>query len=245
MKIQAVAERGYPLQFPENTLSSFQAAIDLNFSHTKLEVHLTKDGIPVVMRDMTIDRVTSGRGEINQFTYAELLKFTINHDERIPTLAEVIHLTKGKIITAIEIKQSGFYYGLEEKVYDLIRQHQAMEDVFIISENHHSLARLRILSKQIKLGLLTDKPDTHDFFLLKELDASYYMLTFDFQAMQKLDLAVLKRMDIQPIVGTIQTIEEMKFMQNYPEVLVSTTELEKFQAICYPETIADWKKVGI
>src|SRR5690625_4353479 len=165
MKIQAVAERGYPVQFPENTLSSFQAAIDLNFTHTKLEVHLTKDGIPVVMRDTTIDRVTSGRGEINQFTYAELLDFPINHDERIPTLAEVIHLTKGKIKTAIEIKQSGFYYGLEENVYDILRQHQAMEDVFIISENHHSLARLRILSKQIKLGLLTDKPDTHDFFL--------------------------------------------------------------------------------
>lgn len=237
MKIQAVAERGYPIKFPENTLSSFQAAIDLNFTHTKFEVHLTKDGIPVVMRDTTIDRVTSGRGEINQFTYAKLLAFPINHDERIPTLAEVIHLTKGKIKTAIEIKQSGFYYGLEENVYDIIRQHQAMEDVFIISENHHSLARLRILSKQIKLGLLRENPGIHDFFLLKELMASYYMLKFDFQTVQQLDLAVLKRMGIQPIVGTVQTIEEMKFMQNYPEILISTTELEKYQTIAHPKTI--------
>lgn len=245
MKIKAVAERGYPLRFPENTLSSFQAAIDLNFTHTKLDVHLTKDGIPVVIRDATIDRVTSGRGEINQFTYAELIDFPIDQHERIPTLAEVVHLTKGKIKTAIEIKQSGFYYGLEENVYDIIRQHQAMEDVFVISENHHSLARLRILSKQIKLGLLREYPGPHDFFLLQELMASYYMLKFDYQTVQELDLAVLKRMNIQPIVGTVQTIEEMKFMQNHPEILVATTELEKYQAIAHPETITNWNKVSI
>ncbi|MFD1609379.1 glycerophosphodiester phosphodiesterase [Oceanobacillus luteolus] len=100
MKIRGVAERGYPLRFPENTLSSFQAAINLNFTHTKLEVHLTKDGIPVVFRDATIDRMTSGSGEIRHYTYPELLQFTINHDERIPTLEEVLYHNKGKIKTS-------------------------------------------------------------------------------------------------------------------------------------------------
>lgn len=245
MKIFGVAERGYPLQFPENTLSSFQAAIDLNFTHTKLEVHLTKDGIPVIMQDATIDRMTSGIGEILNYTYEELLYYTINHDERIPTLEEVLHQTKGKIKTAIEIKQSGFYHGLEEKVYEIILQHDCLRDAFVISSNHHSLARLRILSKDIELGLLTDEPAAHDFFLLRELNANYYSIKFDFETVQKLDIDVLERMNIQPIVGTVNTIEKMKFMQNYPSILVSTTELEKFKAICYPETITDWQKVGI
>lgn len=71
MKIRGVAQRGYPVQFPENTLSSFQAAIDLNFSHMELEVHLTKDGIPVIMHDYSLDRMTNGYGEIIDHTYED------------------------------------------------------------------------------------------------------------------------------------------------------------------------------
>lgn len=245
MKIRGVAERGYPLRFPENTLSSFQAAINLNFTHTKLEVHLTKDGIPVVFRDATIDRMTSGSGEIRHYTYPELLQFTINHDERIPTLEEVLYHNKGKIKTIIEIAQIGYYVGLEKKVYEIILQQDCMQDVFVISSNHHSLARLRILSKQIELGLLTNTPNPHDFLLLRELYASYYAIHFDFETFHTLDLTTLQKMGVQPIIGPVNTIEKMKFMQQHPEVLVTTTELEKYQAICYPKTITDWQKVGI
>ena len=138
MKIRAVAERGYPLNYPENTISSFQAAIDLDFTHTKLEVHLTKDGVPVVMQDATINRMTSGRGEIRSFTYNELSQLSINHDEKIPTLEEVLRVTKGKIKTGIEIVQSGFYIGLEKKVTALINKLGAEKDVFLLSRNHHT-----------------------------------------------------------------------------------------------------------
>ncbi|WP_251517098.1 glycerophosphodiester phosphodiesterase [Oceanobacillus luteolus] len=245
MKIRGVAERGYALQFPENTLSSFQAAINLHFSHTKLEVHLTKDGIPVVIRDATIDRMTTGRGEIQHFTYEELLQYTINHDERIPTLEEVIYLTKGKIKTIIEINQTGFYYDFEEKVYELLHQHEMKEDTLIVSRNHYTLSKLRILSNNIELGLLIDEPHPFDLRFMQEIKASYYYMKFDIATIQKLDFIKLKKLGIQLIIGPVNTIEKMKLMQQYPEVLVTTTELEKYQAICYPKTITDWQKVGI
>jgi glycerophosphoryl diester phosphodiesterase len=241
-----MAERGYPLKCPENTLSSFQAAIDLNFTHTKLEVHLTKDRIPVAMRDATIDRMTAGQGKISDFTYDELLDYTINHDERIPTLEEVLHLTKGKIITAIEIKNSAAPGRAEEKVYDIIRQQGCEPYTFILSQNPRTLRNMREHSAAIQLGLITNEPALdNDLALLSELHAAYYVFRFSFEAVQTLDLQVLEHQDIQPIVATVNTIEKMKFMQGFPEILVATTELEKFQAISYPHTITDWQKVGI
>lgn len=245
MKIHGVAERGYPIQFPENTLSSFQAAIDLNFTHMKLEVHLTKDWTPVVMYDPTLDRMTNGFGEIKDYTYDELQQLSINHDERIPKLEEVLRLAKGKIKIGIEIKQVGFYQGLEDRVYQVIQKLDCLQDVYIISRNQHTLARFRIFSKEIELGLLSNTITVTDRQLLKALNISYYLVQFDFETMKKLDFMIFEKMNVKLIVWTVNTIEKMKFMCQYPEVLVSTTELEKFKAISYPELITNWQKVGI
>ena len=245
MKIRGVAERGYPLRYPENTISSFQAAIDLNFTHTKLEVHLTKDGVPVVMQDPTINRMTSGKGEIKDFTYAELSNYIINHDEKIPTLEEVLRITKGKIKAGIEIVQTGFYHGLEEKVSGIIQMLDAEKDVFLLSRNHYALARLRILSQEMELGLITDEPNHFDIHLMKELNVTYYAFPFDFETIQQLELTELEKCGIQTIASNVNTINKMKFMQQYPSILVSTTELEKYIAICSPHTITDWQKVGL
>lgn len=62
--IKGMAHRGYPSKYPENTLISFQAACDLNFTHLELDVQLSKDGVPVVIHDTSVDRMlTTERGE--------------------------------------------------------------------------------------------------------------------------------------------------------------------------------------
>lgn len=96
MKIRGVAHRGYPVKYPENTLSSFKAAIDLGFTHMELDVHLSKDGIPVVMHNSKIDRMTDGKGEIRDYTFAELQQFTVGQEERIPSLEEVLLFAKNR-----------------------------------------------------------------------------------------------------------------------------------------------------
>ncbi|WP_141431007.1 glycerophosphodiester phosphodiesterase family protein [Bacillus sp. 03113] len=60
MRVKAIVHRDYPVKYPENTLSSFQAAKELGFGIVELDVHLSKDGIPVNMHDRTIDRMTDG-----------------------------------------------------------------------------------------------------------------------------------------------------------------------------------------
>ncbi|WP_054711360.1 glycerophosphodiester phosphodiesterase family protein [Bacillus sp. JCM 19041] len=70
--INAIAHRGYAAKYPENTYTAFAAAIELRFAVIELDVHLSLDGIPVVIHDFNVDRVTDGKGDVDQFTVAEL-----------------------------------------------------------------------------------------------------------------------------------------------------------------------------
>lgn len=70
--IWIVGHRGVRALLPENTLISFQKAIDLGLNGIETDVHMTTDGQLVLHHDMTLDRTTTGTGEIERFTYAEL-----------------------------------------------------------------------------------------------------------------------------------------------------------------------------
>src|SRR5690625_277158 len=108
MKIKALAHRGYPIKYPENTIKAFDESYKLNFSHIELDVQLTKDEIPVLMHDQTIDRTTNGTGKVGDYTKAELKKFyTKKGHEEIPTLEEALLFLKGKMKVAVELKQYG------------------------------------------------------------------------------------------------------------------------------------------
>ncbi|WP_067728633.1 glycerophosphodiester phosphodiesterase [Oceanobacillus damuensis] len=243
MTIRGIAHQGYSLKYPENTLSSFQAAIDLGFSHTKLDVHLSKDGVPVVMKDATIDRMTDGFGEIKNYTFMELQKFTINHDERIPTLEEVLRLTKDRMKVFVELKQTGFYHGLEEKVYEIIKKVNVLDQVYVISFNHHSLARLRIISKKLQIGPLANELLPRECEFLKPLKISFYAIQYS--GLKKENIKKFEEMNIPIAVWPVNTIDQMKQMHQFPSILIGTDELEKYQAIFYPDTIPNWQEVGM
>ncbi|WP_087973589.1 glycerophosphodiester phosphodiesterase [Oceanobacillus rekensis] len=242
MTIRGIAHQGYPLKFPENTLSSFQAAIDLGFTHTKLDVHLSKDGVPIVMQDSTIDRMTDGFGEIKDFTYLELQQFTINNEEKIPSLEEVLHLTKDRIKVFIELKQTGFYHGLEQKVYEIIENLDVLSQVYLISFNHFSLARLRIISNKLQIGPLSKELLPNECEHLKQLNLSFYAVHYN--KLKKTDVERFEEMGVPIVVWPVNTIEQMKYMQQFPNVLIGTDELEKYQAIYYPKTVTNWQQMG-
>ena len=93
-----IGHRGAKGYVAENTLASFQKAIDLGCDGIELDVWLSKDFILMVIHDATIDRTTFGKGFINNFTATELQQFGI------PTLESVFNLVNKKCFINIEIK---------------------------------------------------------------------------------------------------------------------------------------------
>jgi glycerophosphoryl diester phosphodiesterase len=71
----AIAHRGCAGEAPENTLCSFELALAQGAAILESDVHLTRDGVPVLIHDPVIDRVTNGSGAVADYTLAELQRF--------------------------------------------------------------------------------------------------------------------------------------------------------------------------
>ena len=69
------AHRGFSGKYPENTLLAFRKAIEAGADGIELDVHLSCDGIPVIIHDETLDRTTNGTGPVSSYTAEELKGF--------------------------------------------------------------------------------------------------------------------------------------------------------------------------
>ena len=100
-EINAVAHRGYSSLAPENTLPAYELAKEMGFTYVECDISFTKDGIPVLLHDSTIDRTSNGSGDVTKLTYQQLLQHDFGEwkDEKysgtkIPTFEEFISLCK-------------------------------------------------------------------------------------------------------------------------------------------------------
>ena len=98
------AHRGASAELPENTLAAFRRALELGVEGIELDVHLSRDGVPMVIHDPTVDRTTSGSGAVEEMTRAELQELDAGNCERIPTLGEVLDVVGSRVHVDIEIK---------------------------------------------------------------------------------------------------------------------------------------------
>jgi len=112
--IMLVGHRGIRALYPENTVLSFQKALEMRFDLIEFDVHFTKDKVLVVCHDATVDRTTNGTGPIRNMTLAELKQLDAGirkgaeyAGQRIPTLEEVLTLMSGApypVLLNVEIK---------------------------------------------------------------------------------------------------------------------------------------------
>ncbi|OAX48247.1 glycerophosphodiester phosphodiesterase [Paenibacillus sp. AD87] len=227
MIIQAVAHRGYPSKYPENTMSSFLKAVELGFTHLELDVHLSKDGIPVVIHDHTLDRMTNGTGRVADYTASELQSLEIRQDEHIPTLEEVLRALKGKIQLNIELKQMGSYYPLlEERVLEVIEELSMLDQVFITSFDFDALEKIRERSGDVRIGLITFGCSKAILDWSLEIGATFLSIHHAFVTEHYIHQC--KELGIQLMAWTINETSVMKKFQEYPSVWVCTDELECF-----------------
>ena len=107
IKQRPIAHRGYHDHNKlcwENTLSAFAAAVDKNFA-IECDVHLSSDGVPVVLHDNDLKRLTGSEGFIWQRTAAEMQALRIGGTrDHVPTLAEMLALVAGRVPLVIELK---------------------------------------------------------------------------------------------------------------------------------------------
>ena len=89
-----IGHRGSPQAAPENTMASFEAALKGGADWLETDVQTTKDGVPILMHDSTVDRVTDGKGAVGDLTAAQIagLRVTVGPGgpEPVPTLDQLL-----------------------------------------------------------------------------------------------------------------------------------------------------------
>lgn len=181
MSTAIFAHRGYSAKYPENTMVAFKAAQKVGADGIELDVQLSKDGIPVVIHDETLNRTTDGRGLVQDFTVEQLSHF--NAGKRfgwrfrhaiIPTLEEVLKwLAPTDLLLNIELKNKKFSYdGMEEKVIHLIHDYQLDKRTIYSSFNHDSLIKIIKIDPKAETAPLYKKTIPSPWQYAKALRAS-------------------------------------------------------------------------
>jgi glycerophosphoryl diester phosphodiesterase len=171
-----IAHRGDSANRPENTLSSFQSALEVGADLVELDVQRTKDGHAVVIHDVTVDRTTDGKGKISDLTLAQAQALSAGYPERfgtryskerIPTLREALQLLRGRTRVMIEIKKESVAAqdaedGIEALVVQEVRNAHMESDVVVISFERRALLRCKARAPEIRRGQLFYRAEPDD-----------------------------------------------------------------------------------
>lgn len=94
-----IGHRGASSYAPENTLEGIHTAADMDIEWVELDVKLTKDQIPIIFHDDTLDRTTNGHGPIAEATYEDIRQLEAGSwfgdsfaGAKIPTLEEALEV---------------------------------------------------------------------------------------------------------------------------------------------------------
>ncbi len=144
------AHRGASAYYKENTMQAFWKAIQMGCDAIETDVHLSKDGRLVLIHDDTVNRTTTHKGYVKDYTFFELNKMGI------PSLEELIVLVKRwNIILVLDIKTGpSWYEGIEERVVETVKRYHIVNKTIVSSFNHEAMVKVKTLCSELDVGFI-------------------------------------------------------------------------------------------
>lgn len=140
---------------PENTCASFDAALSYGVDGFEFDIQMSKDGEPVVIHDDTLERTTNGTGFVDEYTAAELKRFTAGEyqgvAQQIMTFKEVLDHVDGRCNLYIEIKNPAATHAVVEQLMQAVMHgNWRYEQLYILSFNHSELVKAKQLCADLR-----------------------------------------------------------------------------------------------
>ena len=176
-EVEIIAHRGYSAQAPENTLAAVRRAIEAGADAVEWDVHVASCGTPVLFHDVALGRTTTGVGPVRRRTLGQLQALDAGSwfspdfaGERIPSLAEALEATKGRVLRMYtEVKG---YRELEDldRMVSIVRQADALADTVFISLDWGILDRIRGQEPSVALGFVVEEEARFEEAVRRVLD---------------------------------------------------------------------------
>ncbi|WP_282692554.1 glycerophosphodiester phosphodiesterase family protein [Streptomyces sp. CC208A] len=179
--LTVIAHRGASSAAPENTLVAGEVARRGGAEWIESDVRPSRDGVPYVMHDATVDRTTDGTGPVRSLTSAQLDALDAGSwfapayaGARVPTLAAQLadlRVRGGRLL--LEVK--GWHSRAEvERIVRDVREQRMADRVVVQSFDAASLRQVRELAPELPLALLRDRLDADPVAVARELGLTGY-----------------------------------------------------------------------
>ena len=222
-----IGHRGACGYEPENTLRSFNRALQLHVDMIELDVHVCKSGEIVVIHDSKVDRTTNGIGYVADKTLDELRTLDAGKGERVPTLPEVLDLVNGKVKVNIELKGTGTAKPVFQLLEKYVRESGWSYGDFLISSfDRDELQEFRRTGKEFSIGVLTRDIPTGFVEFAEKIGA--YSVNVRIESITRELVDDAQRRGIKVFVWTVDGIDDIGRMRslgvdgifsNYPDRL--------------------------
>ena len=187
-----LGHRGASAYAPDNTRSAFELAIKMGAEGVETDIHLTKDGIPVIQHNYTIDRNSNGSGWVEELTFEELSMLDFGSwfsdefkGERILSLDECLKIAdKNMSLINLELKRATVKRSaIVEATLELVKKYKMVDRVMISSFDHKLVKKAQLMCPEILTAALYDEAEVEQDNIKEILaDAPAYVesLGFDF-----------------------------------------------------------------
>ena len=165
--------RGAPDLKMENSMESFNIAIQLGVDGIELDVMFSKDKQLIIYHDWTINN-----NLISELTYNQIKSY----NPEVPLLEDLIKdVCKKNIIINIEIKSNQLLSNqIEKTLIQIIYKYNIQSKVIISSFNFLVLFRIKLMGNKIKLGFIINKNNIIKQYMAKVLRPYSIHLNIDF-----------------------------------------------------------------
>lgn len=221
-----LAHRGLSKRYPENTMLAFKRALEAGFDGIETDVQMTRDGVLVLCHDEKINRTSTGKGYLKDYTYQQLLQYNFNYkfdtQVTILTLDELLELIAGthKILN-LEIKDTESE-GIERAIALAVKQHHLEDQVVFSSVSLESLIKIRRFLPASYVALIVS-----GHYKKRRLDPVTFHLDgihVKYSKLNEKELQYFKEHHIAVGAWTITREKDFQFFKSHDILFVFTNE---------------------
>ncbi|RQD83700.1 MAG: glycerophosphodiester phosphodiesterase [Methanocalculus sp. MSAO_Arc2] len=199
-----IGHRGARATCPENTIAALREGSRCA-DYVEIDVRLSRDRVPVVIHDPTLERTTNGTGLVSDYTLPELKALDAGEGEQIPTLAEVFALDHGGCGLVIELKEGGY----EDQIAAMVSESMgrgSVSDILIVSFDADCLRHIAQLLPDAEVGYIFRSVEPDPILVAASIPASTILPRFDLVSWELISSA--RKADLRVIAWTLNTDEE-------------------------------------
>ncbi len=246
--IFVAGHRGYPEKYPENTLLSFQKAVEAGVDMLELDIQMTKDHQLVIMHDLAVDRTTDGSGPIKEKTLSEIRQLDAGgrfaeqfQGLQVPLFSEFLELfsEKSSVLFNFELKERPLP-GNEERAFEAADRTIELVEKYHLGDrcvfNTFSARLLQYIAERYD-----GKYRLHGYYPLSlmgeyERDPYSYLYCMCVSELDKALFSELKSKQIEPWVGpSVCTKEKIRQAADCGATLITCNNPETVLSILTEE----------